>query len=188
MKQIVLKFGLIAGLILAAMLAVSVPLHRSGVIDFDSGEIIGYTSMVLAFLLIFFGIRSYRDNLEDGSITFGKGFQIGILITLVAAVIYVATWEIIYYGFATDFMDQYAAHVVANMRADGSTEAAIAEKTEELAKFAKLYENPLFNAAITFMEVFPVGLIVTLVSAAILRKRPSASTTASAAENLGLRT
>ena len=85
---------------------------------------------------------------------------------------YVIAWEIVYFNFYPDFLDQYSAHVLAKMRAAGESEAAIREKAAEMAKFAKLYANPLFNVAVTFMEVFPVGLIVTLVSAAILRRRP----------------
>lgn len=147
----------------------------------NHGELIGYSSMVLSFLLVFFGVKSYRDNLAGGVIGFGKAFQVGILITLVTCAMYVLAWQIIYYNFYPDFLDQYSAHAVANMREAGESEAAIQAATAQMADFAKLYANPLVNVAVTFLEVFPVGLIMTLVSAAILRRRkPREEATAAA--------
>lgn len=172
MKKIVLRFGLLSGAILMAMSAVMLPLCMNGTIDFDHSELLGYSSMVLSFLLVFFGIRSYRDNVAGGTVGFGKAFQVGILITLVTCAMYVAAWQIAYNFFFPDFLDQYNALALAKMRAAGESEAAIREATAQMASFAKLYANPLFNVAITFLEVFPVGLVVTLVSAAILRRKP----------------
>lgn len=172
MKKIVLRFGLASGVLLVAMTAVMLPLCMNGTIDFSYSQLLGYTSMVLSFLLVFFGIRSYRDNLAGGAIGFGKAFQVGILITLVTCAMYVITWEIVYFNFYPDFLDDYNAFSIAKMRAAGESEAAIREATAQMADFAKLYANPLFNIAVTFLEVFPVGLIVTLVSAAILRRKP----------------
>ena len=163
MQSIVLKHGLIAGGILIVAFAVTLPLGLHS-------EVIGYTSMVLAFLLVFFGIRAYREEI-GGAIGFGKAFQVGILITLVICAIYVISWEIVYWGFMPDFLDKYNAHALAKLRASGATEAAIREAQAKMAQLAKLYANPLFNAGITFMEIFPVGLIVTLVSAAVLRRK-----------------
>ncbi len=173
MKKIVLRFGLASGVILVLMTVV--PLGMSGgAINFDQGELIGFSAMVLSFLLVFFGIRSYRDNVAAGTIGFGKAFQVGFLITLITCMMYVVAWEITYFNFIPDFLDRYTAHVLAKMRASGESEAAIGKEAAKMATMAKYYANPLFNSAITFMEVFPVGLIVTLVSAAILRKKPRA--------------
>jgi Protein of unknown function (DUF4199) len=172
MRKIVLRFGLASGAILVAMTAVMLPLCMRGVIDFDHSEILGYSAMVLSFLLVFAGIKSYRDDVAAGAISFGKAFQVGLLITLITCAMYVIAWEIVYFNFFPDFFDQYSAHVLAKMRAAGESEAAIRETTAKLANMARLYPNPLYNSAVTFMEVFPVGLIVTLVSAAILRRKP----------------
>ena len=172
MKKIVLRYGLASGVVLLAIAGVMLPLCLNGTINFDQGEIVGFSTMILAFLMVFFGIRSYRDNVAGGTIGFGKAFQVGLLITLVTCAIYVIAWEITYYNFLPDFMDRYNAHVLERMRTDGETEAALQEKAAELAEMARLYANPLVNVAFTFIEVFPVGLIVTLVSAAILRRKP----------------
>lgn len=171
MKRIALKFGLIAGAILGAMIVVTIPLYRRGVIGFENGELIGFSSMVLAFLLVFFGIRSYREEVRGGTIGFWKAVGVGLLITLVACTVYVLTWQVMYFGFFPDFMDQLNAHTLAEMRAEGETAAAIAAKQAQMAKFAELYKNPLVNVGVTYLEIFPVGLVVTLVSAAILRRR-----------------
>ena len=171
MKRIVIRYGIASGAILMTLAAVMLPLCLNGTIDFDQGELFGYSTMVLAFLMVFFGIKSYRDNVSEGSIGFGKAFQVGILITLVTCAIYVIAWEIAYFNFFPDFLDQYSTHMLAKMRAAGESEAAIQKATDQMAFMAKYYDNILFNSAITFLEVFPVGLIVTLVSAAILRRK-----------------
>jgi hypothetical protein len=171
MKRIVLTFGLISGFIVSAMMAISIPLCMSGKIDFENSQIVGYTTMVLAFVLVFFGIRSYRENVGDGSISFGRAVGVGLLITLVTCAFYVIAWEILYHNFFPDFVDQYAAHAIEKMRGTGASDAAIAKKVKEMAEFKELYANPVINVGMTFMEVFPVGLIVTLVSAAILRRK-----------------
>lgn len=172
MKKVVLRFGLASGLILVGLSAVMTPLCLRGTLDFDTSQVLGYSAMVLSFLMVFFGVKSYRDNVGAGTISFGRAFKVGILITLVTCAMYVIAWEITYFNFIPDFMDKYSAHALAKMRAAGESEAAIRKTAAEMAKMAKLYTNPLFNIAITFMEVFPVGLIMTLVSAAILRRKP----------------
>jgi hypothetical protein len=171
MKKIVLTFGLLSGGIIAAMTAIVLPLCMNGTIDFDNSEILGYSIMVLSFILVFFGIRSYRDNAGGGAITFGRAFKVGILITLISCVVYVVAWEIVYFNFIPDFVDRYAAASIQKLRDKGATDAAIATAVKDMARFKELYANPLFNVGMTFMEIFPVGLVVTLISAAILRKR-----------------
>jgi hypothetical protein len=81
-------------------------------------------------------------------------------------------WEIVYYNFIPDFVDRYATLSIQRMREKGATDAAILKATQDMARFKVLYANPLFNIGMTFMEIFPVGLIVTLISAAILRRKP----------------
>ena len=89
MRRIVLTFGLIAGLMLSAMLVITMQFQDR--IGYDQGATIGYTTMVLAFLMVYFGVRSYRDNVAGGAIAFGRAFKVGALISLVATVCYVAT-------------------------------------------------------------------------------------------------
>src|SRR4051812_28319837 len=177
MKRIVIIFGLISGVISSVLMFLTVPFMHNGTVNFSNGYILGYTAIVLSLLLVFFGIRSYREN-AGGTITFGRAFSVGILITLISCVFYVASWEVIYFNFMPDFADKYAAHAIGEMRQKGATDAAIAAKKVEMEKMKVMLDNPLLNAAMTFIEPFPVGLIMTLASAAILRRRTPAPTTA----------
>jgi hypothetical protein len=169
MQKIVLTFGLIAGAILSGMLLITLPFHDS--IGFDTGAVIGYTSMVLAFLLIFFGVRSYRDNVAGGAVSFGRAFGVGAGIAIVATVCYVITWEAIYARMGDAYTAKYSAHMLEKARVGGATEAELAKQKAELDAFAVKYRNPLFNAAITFLEPLPVALVVALISAAAVSRR-----------------
>jgi hypothetical protein len=169
MKKIVLTFGCLSGAVSAAMMFATVPFLDT--IGFDRGAIFGYTAIVLSFLFVFFGVRAYRDQLGDAPLSFGRAFSVGLLITLISCVFYVVAWQIVYYNFVPDFMDRFANHVVDELRASGATQAAIDAKTREMADFKVLYANPLVNAAFTFIEPFPVGLLMTLISAATLRRK-----------------
>lgn len=175
MNKIILTSGLIAGTILAIMIVAMVPAFKSGSVDVERGELLGYTTMVVAFLAVFVGVRAYRERNGGGTITFKRAFKVGILITLIASAIHVVTWQIVYFNFIPDFGELYAQHMIEKMRAQGATAAAIEAEMVKMKQFAELYKNPLFNAGITFLEVFPVGLIVTLISAAILRRTPTDS-------------
>jgi len=184
MKKIVLTFGFIAGAILVTPMLIFIPMCLDGTINFDNGEIFGYTSMILAFLMVFFAIRSYRENVNGGVITFGRAMKVGMLVSLIACAAYVVAWEIYFYNFAPDFFEKFSAHTLARMRSDGATDAQIAAQAAKFATIGKYYSNPFVNIGMTFMEVFPISLIVTLISAAILRRKSNggdASSTAAAA-------
>jgi hypothetical protein len=169
MKKTVWTFGLISGGILSAMMLLTIPFMDE--IGFDRGMVIGYATMVAAFLLVFFGVRSYRDNVAGGEVGFGRALAVGSLIALIASACYVATWEVIYFNFAPDFVERMQAHTVEKARAAGESPEAIQAKIAEMEKFAEMYRNPAINAAITFIEPLPVGLIFALVSAGILSRR-----------------
>jgi amino acid transporter len=173
MRKIVLRFGLIAGLILSSTMLLALVFQDQ--IGFDKGAIVGYSSMVVAFLMVYFGVQAYRDQLSGGSVGFGRAFLVGLAITAVACVCYVVTWEFVFFVLAPDFLDKYAAYALDQARLAGASEAQIAVKTQEMAEFMQMYRNPLFNMAITLIEPLPVGLLFTLVSAGLLsRQRPAA--------------
>jgi hypothetical protein len=169
MKKTVLTFGLISGVIISVLMLMTLPLQDKD--GFDHSLILGYATMVLAFMLIYFGIRSYRDNVGGGSVRFGRAFAIGALIAVISSACYVATWEVMYFKFMPDFLSKYQAHVLADARAGGATEAAIAKQKAEMDEFEVKYQNPMFNAAVTFAEPLPVGLLIALVSAGVLSRR-----------------
>jgi len=170
MRKIVLTFGLIAGAIMSAVMLISFQFHDQ--IGFGkAGYIVGYTSMVLAFLLVFVGVKSYRDNVAGGSVSFGRAFMVGAMITAIASCCYVATWQVVYYKFMPDFVDKYAAYSLDEAKKSGATDAQIAEKNKEMAEFKEMYKNPLVNIAYTFLEPLPVGLLFTLAAATVLSRK-----------------
>src|SRR5579864_2238708 len=149
MQKTIIIFGLISGAVSAVMLAATVPFADK--IGFDKGEYLGYTVIVLSFLLVFFGIRSYRDNVGNGQITFTKAFAVGISITLISCMFYVATWEILYFNFMPNFMDNYGAHTIEKLKASGASPEAVQVQVQKLKEFKEQYKNPLFNSLMTFI-------------------------------------
>ncbi len=169
MTRIVLIFGTIAGLIMSAMFLLTLPFKDA--IGFDRGAIVGYTSMVLAFLLVYFGVRSYRDNVAGGRISFWRALKVGALISLVGSVWYVTMWMVVSDRFLPDYLEKYQEYTLEKARTKGESEAQIASKKAEMDKFAVMYKNPLVKAALTFLEPLPVALVLTLVSAGVLSRR-----------------
>ncbi len=172
-KKIVLTYGLIAGLIVAAMMAFS---FSGSNVDFTNGELIGYATMIIAFSTIFIAIKSHRDKNLDGYINFQKAFKIGLGITLVATLIYVVSWMIISNTIAKDFMTEYYQHSVEKLKASDLSEAQIEAKIAEMDRLTELYKNPIVKIGMTFLEIFPVGFIISLISALILKRKASSPT------------
>ncbi|MBK9526232.1 MAG: DUF4199 domain-containing protein [Bacteroidetes bacterium] len=173
MKKNIVIYGLIAGAIVSILMLSTVNYlsHCEGNVDYDTSMLIGYASMLIAFSLVFVGIRNYRDKFNEGIISFGKAFKIGTMIVLIASTIYVIAWLIDYFFFIPDFMDKYATHMLDELKASGASQLEIDKQAEEIARFGKMYKNPLFNAMMTYMEILPVGLIVTLISSLILKRK-----------------
>lgn len=169
MKKTVLTFGLISGAVSTAMMLATFPLIDS--IGLEKTDVIGYTSIVLSALLVFFGVRAYRDNAGAGRFTFGRAFAVGLLITLISCVCYVVSFQIAYFKLIPELGDKYAACMVERVRASGANQEKIAEMAKQAQSLKQLYDSPVTNAALSFAESFPIGLVATAISAAILRKR-----------------
>jgi len=169
MKRTVLVYGVISGVLSSIFMLATMPfMHK---ISFNKGLIIGYTGMLLAFLLVFFGIRSYRENVNGGTISFGRAFSVGILIMLITCLFYVVTWEIMYFTVFPNFGQEMANQMIESARNSGGSPAEIEAQVQSAKSFAVWYQNPLLNAGATLLEPLPVGILITLISAAILRKK-----------------
>ncbi|MBL7932543.1 MAG: DUF4199 domain-containing protein [Bacteroidia bacterium] len=173
MKKHVLIFGSISGLIVSGLMVISMSMCMAPGSTFENGMIYGYAGMILAFSMIFVGIKNFRDKHNGGFISFGKAFMIGLYISLIASTMYVITWMVDNYFFLPDFGDKYAEFMVAQAKKDGATDAEIATKTAEMAKFIEMYKNPFFKAMMTYLEILPIGLLASLIAAAIFKKKPS---------------
>ena len=166
MKKIVLTFGIISGLIVGSSFFIFSP--SDGNFDFENGHIYGYITMIIAFSTIFFAVKQYRDKYNGGAVKFVKALQIGVCITFVAAVIYVFAWEIYYQNYASDFTDQYVSYMETKLANEGMDEAAIkAELAPQLEMMEKYKTNTPFRLGLTFLEILPVGFIISLISALI---------------------
>lgn len=174
MKKTVITFGLIGGVIIMIFTFIIATLCDRDMIAFERAEIVGYASMVIALSMIFFGIKSYRDNQGGGKITFWKGVQVGVLITAIASALYVVGGEAYTAynpGFAPKVMEKYKEMETRKMEQKGASKEEIDATIKQMSDMMKLMENPLFRVPIYLIEIFPVGLIITLISAGLLRKR-----------------
>jgi Protein of unknown function (DUF4199) len=175
MKRNMLVFGTIAGVIVAAFMGTSMAIMGCSSDSMDGGSgamVIGFASMAAAFSFVFVGIKNYRDKQNGGIITFGQGFWLGFMISLIASTIYVATWAVEFHLFMPDFMDKYSAMQIKQLQESGISEVELAKQVKEIETNAYDYKhNPLVFAAYTYMEILPVGIIITLISALILKRK-----------------
>lgn len=170
MKKNVLVFGLIGGAWLTIMMVYTIYLCYTRD-DFEGNMLMGFAGMILAFALSFVGVKNYRDKYNGGNITFWKAFKIGMFIALIASTMYTVTWLIGYYIFIPDFMDKYVAHTINIAASKGATAAELAELTDKMAKYKEMYKYPIMVVLLTYMEVLPLGLLVSLIAAFILKRK-----------------
>lgn len=170
MKKNVWIFGIISGLIVTTMMVFSTLAcyYNPG---FRGNDFLGYVGMLVAFSFIFIGIKNYRDRYGQGVITFGKAFKVGFFIALVASTFYTLVWLVEYYLFIPDFIDKYEVHVMTQAKESGATAEQLAGKEKDMAFFRSIFKTPLGVIAATYMEVLPLGTVVALISAFILKRR-----------------
>ncbi len=166
MKNVILKYGVIAGAIVSSMLFIT---SNQAFLAFEYGEIFGFAMMIIAFSTIFFAVKSHRDL--SGEVTFGRAFKLGLGVALVASVLYTAVWMIMMQTIAKDFMAEYYQFSVDKLKTSDLSEAEIASKLAEMEEFKEVYKNPLVQIGVTLLEIFPVGMIMALIAALIFRKK-----------------
>ncbi|MCW3085849.1 MAG: hypothetical protein JWP12_3215 [Bacteroidetes bacterium] len=175
MKKNSLVFGTISGVIISTFMGVSMAVMGCGSGETDGGSssmIIGFSAMAVAFSFIFVGVKNYRDKQNGGTLTFGKGFLLGLMISLVASTLYVITWGVEFHFFMPDFMDKYSAMQVKQLQGSGISGAALDEAVKSMESTTYSYKhNPFFFAMFTYMEILPIGILITLISALILRRK-----------------
>ncbi|MES2646285.1 MAG: DUF4199 domain-containing protein [Bacteroidota bacterium] len=170
MKRIVIICGSIAGAIVASMTIITIAMsYRSG--NLSSNMMLGYATMLLAFSLIFVGIKNYRDKYQNGIISFGKAFKTGLYIALIASTIYVVVWLISYYLFFPDFMELYTTCTLNELKAGGATQIQVDAKVAEMNSYKEMYKNPLMIILLTYTEILPLGILVSLICAFILKRK-----------------
>lgn len=176
MKKNVLVFGLISGLVVSTIMAISMTYmsKHSEACGSVSSMIVGYLSMLVAFSLIFVAVKNFRDKQNGGIISFGKAFTIGLLIALIGSTMYVITWALVYHYVMPDFMDRYVAQIIEHAKAT-STAAELQKLTEQMNAQRENYKNPVFFSLMTYMEILPVGIVVSLAAAFVFKRKSAAA-------------
>jgi di/tricarboxylate transporter len=132
---------------------------------YEPSMIIGFGGMLVAFIFLFLGIKQERD-INNGLISFGKAFKTGLLISVVISTIYVAVWLVIYYNFFPNFIEQYCELVLKNAKPD-----ELAAKTTEMNQMREWYKNPVMIILLTYIEILPFGILVSLLAALVMKKK-----------------
>ena len=172
MKKEVWKYGLLSGLALASTMSLAVPFEHRRHISDSLAMAVGYTTMVLSFLIVFVGVKHFRDTQCAGSITFARALAAGALMTLISSLCYVAMWEVLTATVERNFAHQYTQGMVERAQASGLQGAALETRLAEAHAFEAMYANPLRRMSMTLLEPLPVGLVMALVTAGMLRRKP----------------
>ena len=144
---------------------ISMTLYMKTYTDREPIAIIGFGSMLLAFIFVIRGIKQERET-NSGVITFGKAFLTGLSISLVISTIYVIVWLIVYYNFFPNFMEQYSEMVLKNTNPE-----ELVAKTAEMNQMKEWYKSPIMIILLTLMEILPIGIVVSLIGALVLKKK-----------------
>ena len=168
MLRTILKYGVIAGLVVGGFELVTFTMF-SGMPPLKYGMLIGYTTMLIALSAVFVGIKRHRDVDRGGVIGFWPAFGIGLGVSFIAGIFYVLAWEAVQAMTHMDFATSYANAIIASEKAKGASAEALAKLSADMAAFKVQYANPMFRLPMTFAEIFPVGVLVSLVSAGLLR-------------------
>ncbi|NTS41855.1 DUF4199 domain-containing protein [Flavisolibacter sp. BT320] len=172
MKRTILIYGLLAGAVVSLFMSTTMLLTAKGdkIHTGASSMLIGYLGMLIAFAFIFVAIKSYRDGAGGGTISFAKAFGIGLGISLIASTLYLATWAVVYHAFLPDYMDKYCAVMIAEAKTSLSG-PALQEKIDEINNAKAMYATPWGFALFTYAEILPVGLLVSLIAALVLKRK-----------------
>ena len=173
MKNTIVKYGLIAGLIVTAFMGIGAGVYMYNP-EYDLGMVFGFAGMLVAYTFVFLGVKNYRDKQNDGFITFGKAFKVGMLMSLITATIYVGTWMVEHHFIFPDFMEKYSENSIIALEKQGLPAAEFQAEKEKILYYKELYKNPLWIILFTYMEIMiPIGLLVPVISAAILKRKPT---------------
>ncbi len=169
MRKIILVYGSIVGAVIIGSMTLGIYAAKAGADSFFASETIGYSIMIIGFSMIFVATKKYRDEELGGVIKFGTALKVGLGISLIAGVVYVIVWEINLYVTDYVFIEEYTESMIEKSRESGATAQELTELTEQMDQMVENYSNPLYRLPITFTEIFPVGLLLSLISAALFR-------------------
>ncbi len=174
MKNTIVKYGLISGLIVTLFMGIGAAVYSYDP-QYDLGMAFGFAGMLVAYAFVFLGVKKYRDNQKGGGISFGKAFKVGMLMSLITATIYVGIWVVEHHYLYPDFMEKYSQSELQKLEKEALPPAEFKIQKERILYFKELYKSTLWVILLTYMEIMvPIGLLVPVISAAILKRKPKA--------------
>ncbi len=169
MRKIILTYGAVTGAVIILSMTLGIYAAQAGADSFFASETIGYSIMIIGFSMIFVATKKYRDQELGGVITFSSAFKIGLGISLIAGIVYVFVWEINLYFTDYVFIEQYTNSIIEKTRDAGASQEELTAIIEQMEQMKERYGNVLFRLPMTFTEIFPVGLLISLISAVLFR-------------------
>ena len=169
MKKIILTHGILGGALISAIMAFSI-LKYNDVINFNENMIYGFSFMLIAFILPFISIWKFR-KVDGTSYQFKRAFLLGLGVSFLASLIYVLTWEVVFNIYIPNFMEKYSEFCIKQLAESGATANEVAAKQTEMAHQSVMYVKAWYRMGLTFMEIFPIGLIASLIAALTIRKK-----------------
>jgi hypothetical protein len=168
MFTLIVRYGVIAGLIIGIPMMWRMISAKPGEVPVV-GMLLTYLVMIVALTAVFVGIKAYRDKVLGGVVRFLPALGVGLGISVVASILYVIAWEISSAYSSFDFIAFYKAYMVEAVQSKGGSPAQVTQAIADAEAFEKMYRNPLYRLPMTFIEIFPVGVLISLISAAVLR-------------------
>ena len=167
MIRLIVLYGIAGGLIVAVPMVWQMMSLEQG--EMPPGVVYGYLTMIVALTAVFLGVKHYRDKVLGGAVKFGPALLVGLGISAVASLVYVIGWEISLAFSNYEFVAIYSNSIVEAARSKGASPEELQKAIADAESFATIYRNPLYRMAITFIEMFPVGVLISLISAGLLR-------------------
>lgn len=169
MKKIILVYGSITGAVIILSMTLGIYVAKYGGNAFFASEALGYSIMLIGFSMIFVATKKYRDEELGGVIKFWTALKVGLGISLIAGIVYVIVWEINLYLTDYSFISEYTNSIIESTRNSGVSESELQATIEKMKAMEDNYGNWWFRLPMTFTEIFPIGLLISLISSALFR-------------------
>jgi hypothetical protein len=175
MKQVIWKNGLISGALITTFTLISMYFCYTSE-TMQGNMLLGFTAMFLAFAFIFVGVKNFRDKHNEGVVTFGKAFMVGLYIALISSSMYVIGWMFEYHLVMPDFMDKYVDYGIQHIDKASLSAEEYDKQVKGLESYRHTYDNKISMALLTYMEILPVGMLMSLIAALVfMRKKKEVS-------------
>lgn len=171
MRKLIWIYGLIFGAVMATWMTISMTMLYNG--NFGGGNMfVGFGAMILVFSFMYLAMKQYRDNHNNGFITFGQALKMGTWIAFITATIYVLTWIVLYNYKLPEFAERYSDFVITQARNEGKSVTEIAKVEADMATFREDYKNPFIFTLTTYSEIFPLAFVIAIICALIVKRKP----------------